>query len=695
MAMHHNAMLTSGAPKFQSRPSSPPFSGFTPPTDYPHSQDQVAPVHLHHQQQQQQQHHHQQQQQAMQQQAMHQQHQLQQQMAANHFHSMAGRHSGRNMNATASMKKRSASSSRGQHMVNSNTMTSGMISAVGAGSLGHHRGDLIFPDESDTIEFCMPPQPGSSNGIGHGISSELLLTHGKNGLCTGEAFAERRRRGHSRRSNHKMDVEHQVKWSRNNIAATMERFEPTQHHSSSSTSSLEYGFAASVVTPSSTPSHHSQHQISPAPSQTFQGATAATSQTAPYNHVYSYAYYEPGAIKCHTNIPQKEEPIAGAAAIMPAPLAQAAGGAAAAAAGVSASGIGAAGAAGPSKSPTRNSIRALLARSFRSKPKNPPSTSSSPSGAEERHNYTTRYGTTENLYEEVNDQKIRKVLSDNRIVKSNVIEEIRRVQHNHFRVLDELNLSLEALIMPETPPDVSPNVEVPEASAVSANTAAVLATPTATAQKPRRGGLLGGAASTSSSTVSSSQPRTLSHASLENLSSTFNSIELKDHAHLSCINPEFDEGDLDSGFSGSGSSSGASYNESLRYYKSGHTPNHHPHHTMHHHQVQLHHQHQAQMQQQQQQQAQQQHPTTLPHNMRSCRSSTASGSSTSKSSTSEDQGIAMMTSLGSCGTAVTSPASPFHYNRCCADIQRASGRSASDSSATGAKPKKNFWKIKP
>lgn len=473
----------------------------------------------------------------------------------------------------------------------------------------------------------------------------------------------------------------------------MERFEPTQHHSSSSTSSLEYGFAASVVTPSSTPSHHSQHQISPAPSQTFQGAAAtAPTGAAPYNHVYSYAYYEPGAAKCHTNIPPKEE----AAAIMPAPAAQAAGATAAA--------------AGPSKSPTRNSIRALLARSFRSKPKNPPSTSSSPSGAEERHNYTTRYGTTENLYEEVNDQKIRKVLSDNRIVKSNVIEEIRRVQHNHFRVLDELNLSLEALIMPETPPDVSPNAEVAEVPGASASPAAVLATPTSTAQKPRRGGLLGGAASTSSSTVSSSQPRTLSHASLENLSSTFNSIELKDHAHLSCINPEFDEGDLDSGFSGSGSSSGASYNESLRYYKSGHTPNHHPHHTMHHHQVQLHNhqvqlhpsqQHQLQQQQQPHphlhQQPQQQHPTTLPHNMRSCRSSTASGSSTSKSSTvsSEDQGIAMMTSLGSCGTAVTSPASPFHYNRCCADIQRASARSASDSSATGAKPKKNFWKIKP
>ncbi|XP_075155132.1 uncharacterized protein LOC142228560 [Haematobia irritans] len=679
MAMHHNAMLP-GTAKFQSRPSSPPFAGFSPPTDYPHphGQDAVAAVHM--------------QQQAMvqqqQQQLQHLQQQQQQQFQQNHFHSMAGRHSGRNMNATASMKKRSASSSRGQHMVNSNTMAGGMISAVGAGSLGHHRGDLIFPDESDTIEFCMPPQPGSSNGIGHGISSELLLTHGKNGLCTGEAFAERRRRGHSRRSNHKMDVEQQVKWSRNNIAATMERFEPTQHHSSSSTSSLEYGFAASVVTPSSTPSHHSQHQISPAPSQTFQSAT--TSNVAPYNHVYSYAYYEPGAAKCHTNVPQKEEAAAAAAAAIVPANGQTVGAAAGAT-------------AGSSKSPTRNSIRALLARSFRSKPKNPPSTSSSPSGADDRHNYTTRYGTTENLYEEVNDQKIRKVLSDNRIVKSNVIEEIRRVQHNHFRVLDELNLSLEALIMPETPPDISPNVEVPEGPPVaSANVAAVLATPTSTAQKPRRGGLLGGAASTSSSTVSSSQPRTLSHASLENLSSTFNSIELKDHAHLSCINPEFDEGDLDSGFSGSGSSSGASYNESLRYYKSGHTPNHHPHHTMHHHQVQLHnHQvqlHPTQHQQQQQQQHHHQQPTTLPHNVRSCRSSTASGSSTSKSSTvsSEDQGIAMMTSLGSCGTAVTSPASPFHYNRCCAaDMQRASGRSASDSSATGAKPKKNFWKIKP
>ncbi|XP_023299695.2 ras GTPase-activating protein raskol [Lucilia cuprina] len=676
MAMHHNSMFPGTATKFQTRPASPQFASFSPPSDYPHVQAQ-ATVHLHNQQQQQQKHLQQQQQlQQMQ------QHHLPQQQYPSHGMSM--RHPGKSMNAGSSIKSRSNSSSA-HHMVNSNTMTGGMLATMSSGgSLGHHRGDLIFPDEMDSIEFCMPPAPGPSNGMGHGVSSEMLLVHGKNGLCTGEAFTERRRRGHSRRSNHKMDVEQQVKWSRKNIAATMERFEPTQHHSSSSTSSLEYGFAASVVTPSSTPSHHSQQQISPAPSQTYQGgaaAVAASSNSAgpsgstPYNHVYSYAYYEPGAAKCHINIPQKDE----ASAIVPAPLISA---------------------APPSKSPTRNSIRALLAKSFRSKSNSGQSTSSSPSGTDERHTYTTRYGTTENLYEEVNDQKIRKVLSDNRIATSNVKEELRRVQHNHFRVLDELNLSLEALIMPETPPDVSPNqVEDDEGPSTSAAAAAVAsATSRASVSSgshrgPRRGGLLGGAASSSSSTVSSSQQRTLSHASLENLSSTLNSIELKDHTHSSCINPEFDEGDLDSGFSGSGSSSGASYNESLRYYKTGPTPSH-QHHNHHAQQHQLH------------QHAGQHHliqPTTLPHNMRSCRSSTASGTSTSKSSmvSSEDQGIGMMTSLGSCGTAVTSPAnghllaSPFNFARRSSDTQRASGRSASDSSATGAKPKKNFWKLKP
>lgn len=467
----------------------------------------------------------------------------------------------------------------------------------------------------------------------------------------------------------------------------MERFEPTiHHHSSSSQSSLEYGFAAGVVTPSSsTPSHLMPGQLSPAhhPAQQAQqqaigynGAAAA----APINHVYSYAYYEPGAAKCHTNIPGKDSSVN---AIISAPQTQVS-----------------------SKSPPpRNSIRALLAKSFRSKSSSNSvqSNSSSPSNSEDRHNYTTRYGTTENLYEEVNDQKIRKVLSDNRIATAgpgNVKEELRRVQHNHFRVLDELNLSLEALIMPPTPPDVSPNHveddDGPSTSAAAVANAATIgasalpssASSSSTSQRPRRFGLLGGAASSCSS--SSSQQRTLSHASLENLSATLNSMELKEHAHNSCINPEFDEGDLDSGFSGSGSSSGASYNESLRYYKTASAHNNHNNNNIH-------------MQ-----------TTTLPHNIRSCRSSTASGTSTSKSSMAscDDQGISMMLPNGmstpqqqqqhhlqhqqqqqQCANGILG--SPFHFPRRCSDTQRASGRSVSASSATGTKPKKNFWALKP
>lgn len=400
--------------KFSTRPPSPTFVNFSPPSDYPSS----------------------------------------------HHHSMTMKH----------------------------MMPKGPSSATLGG-----RSEIIFPDDIDSIEFCV-----RDNAIN----------------CSNDSFSERRRRGHSRRSNHKMEVEQQVKWTRKNIAATMERFEPSPK--------IDYSIAQ-----------------------------------PPSNHVYSYAYYEPGAAKCHTNIPPKESP-----PIIPI--------------------------AGPSKSPPRNSIRALLAKSFRSK-------TLTPSSSEERHTYTTRYGTQENLYEEVNDQKIRKVLSDNRIVSVNstiVKEELRRVQHNHFRVLDELNLSLEALIMPPTPPDISPTEDK-------------------------------GTHCTSSS--------------MENLSSTLNSIELKDHT---CINPEFDEGDLDSGFSGSGSSSGASYNESLRYYKTG-----------------------AVMQ-----------TTTLPH-MRSCRSSTSNTSTSKSSMNSEDQGIAMMTSASS---------SPFNYARRCSDSQRSSG----------TKPKKNFWTIK-
>lgn len=340
--------------------------------------------------------------------------------------------------------------------------------------------------------------------------------------------------------------QNQVKWSRKNIAATMERFEPTPNtQSSSSTSSLDYGFAAGVMTPSSssaTPSHGGGGGASnPSLHVAFNGGggggsvasggasggsasgSGAAAPAAPFNHVYSYAYYEPGAAKCHTNVP-----------------AQGSGSSSGSGSGsgsVSASGSGSGSGVqvqGHSKSPPRNSIRALLAKSFRSKSSSThgggggggQSTSSSPSAEErDRHTYTTRYGTTENLYEEVSEQKIRKVLSDNRIASGsssagNVKEEQRRVQHNHFRVLDELNLSLEALIMPPTPPDVSPShvlgEDEPSTSSnlvtgsvtggagavggggsvasqmVAAAAAAASGGPSKTAQRPRRGGLLGG-----------------------------------------------------------------------------------------------------------------------------------------------------------------------------------------------------------
>ena len=160
----------------------------------------------------------------------------------------------------------------------------------------------------------------------------------------------------------------------------MERFEPTiHHHSSSSQSSLEYGFAAGVVTPScsSTPAHLLPSQLSPVlPQQQqqqleFNGASSVTTAgPGPINHVYSYAYYEPGAAKCHTNVPSREAAL-NAIISAPQPLMK------------------------TSNSPPRNSIRALLAKSFRSRSSasSVQSNSSSPSN-DERHNYTTRYGTT-------------------------------------------------------------------------------------------------------------------------------------------------------------------------------------------------------------------------------------------------------------------------------------------------------------
>ncbi|KAG7187740.1 hypothetical protein KM043_016790 [Ampulex compressa] len=65
-----------------------------------------------------------------------------------------------------------------------------------------------------------------------------------------------------------------------------------------------------------------------------------------------------------------------------------------------------------------------------------------------RHTYVTHYGTEENIYEEISEinRQCHRVLHGSR--RSLVAEEVRRVQSRHRRVLGELNLSVEAMLMP-------------------------------------------------------------------------------------------------------------------------------------------------------------------------------------------------------------------------------------------------------
>ncbi|KAL1138018.1 hypothetical protein AAG570_009713 [Ranatra chinensis] len=66
-----------------------------------------------------------------------------------------------------------------------------------------------------------------------------------------------------------------------------------------------------------------------------------------------------------------------------------------------------------------------------------------------RHSYMTRYGTQENLYEEIRSS-------------SRLEDEVRYVHTRHQQVLDELNLSVEAMLMPasyvdDEPPETEPD----------------------------------------------------------------------------------------------------------------------------------------------------------------------------------------------------------------------------------------------
>lgn len=193
-----------------------------------------------------------------------------------------------------------------------------------------------------------------------------------------------------------------------------------------------------------------------------------------HQHDYAYAYHEPGMAMRHSNVPN----------------------------GISQD-------AGPSRPPPPNSIRALLNTASR---KNSPNSRSG-----------NRYGTQENIYEEISgDPRMRIMSAGSSMVSLNqsmVEEEFRRIQSRHRRILGELNLSVEAMLMPESPPNVSPIRDVAE----------------------QNGGN-------------------------EHLTELLNSVGPTDEL-LSPVSTNAVNGDMDSGFSGSSSS--ASYVGSLRYHRTG------------------------------------------------------------------------------------------------------------------------------
>lgn len=131
--------------------------------------------------------------------------------------------------------------------------------------------------------------------------------------------------------------------------------------------------------------------------------------------------------------------------------------------------------------------------------------------------YTTRYGTQENIYEDIEAEHRFGVLNGGQsmisLPQSVVEEEFRRVENRHRRVLAELNLSTEAMLMPSTPPSYSGPEE--------------------------------------------------QYANSEHLSELMKSVEITDELASPVSGSVVGNGDIDSGFSGS--SSGASCMGSIRY----------------------------------------------------------------------------------------------------------------------------------
>lgn len=130
---------------------------------------------------------------------------------------------------------------------------------------------------------------------------------------------------------------------------------------------------------------------------------------------YSYAYYEPRVAVRHSNIPTMMKSYMDDAE------------------------------AGPSKAPPPNSMRALISTGRRNSNNN-------------KLIYLKKLNSPENIYEEIvgDGYNGKMQMPSNRssmisLSQSMVEEEFRQVQNRHHRVLGELNLSVEEMLMPSSP----------------------------------------------------------------------------------------------------------------------------------------------------------------------------------------------------------------------------------------------------
>lgn len=196
----------------------------------------------------------------------------------------------------------------------------------------------------------------------------------------------------------------------------MEKYEPTvkhQHHHS--------------------PNHHQQHPKRGHATlshhhQSTNSKFASPQQDDYLNEIhhmdYAYAYYEPGMPMRHQNIPDYYEE------------------------------------AGPSRPPPPNSIRALLSTARRNHMQRTSGKYSINSNSLNNNNNSNSQivlgnpRSQENVYEEIHDGEKRRMRAGDSIMslnRQNILEEeFRRVHNRHQRVLGELNLDVEEMLMPTT-----------------------------------------------------------------------------------------------------------------------------------------------------------------------------------------------------------------------------------------------------